>query len=109
MASSASDCRARRFFPPLASDTILKPTLEWTVRSSQAAKLDAELGYISQGINWKADYNIVALEQDDNVDVTGWVTILNQSGKSFPNARIQLMAGEVNKQQPGNVTSFRPD
>jgi hypothetical protein len=90
-------------FPALASDAILEPTLDWLIRSNRAAKLDAELGYLSGGMNWKADYNIVASDESDAVQLIGWVTIANQSGKSFANARIALMAGDVNKlQQPVN-------
>jgi hypothetical protein len=87
-------------FPALASDAILKPTLDWLIRSDRAAKLDAELGYLSGGMNWKADYNIVASDESDTVQLIGWVTIANQSGKSFANARIALMAGDINKLQP---------
>src|SRR6266853_319788 len=90
-------------FPGLASDAILKPTLDWLIRSDRAAKFDAELGYLSGGMNWKADYNIVASDESDMVQLIGWVTIANQSGKSFANARIALMAGDVNKLQPANV------
>jgi hypothetical protein len=89
-------------FPFLASDAILKPTLDWLIRSDRAAKLDAELGYLSGGMNWKADYNIVASDESDTVQLIGWVTIANQSGKSFANARIALMAGDVNKLTPVN-------
>jgi hypothetical protein len=90
-------------FPALASDAILKPTLDWLIRSDRAAKLDAELGYLSAGMNWKADYNIVASDDSDMVQMIGWVTIANQSGKSFTNARIALMAGDVNKLQPASA------
>src|SRR5258708_15422298 len=90
-------------FPALASDAILKPTLDWLIRSDRAAKLDAELGYLSGGMNWKADYNIVASDESDMVQLIGWVTIANQSGKSFANARIALMDRDVDKLQPANV------
>jgi hypothetical protein len=87
-------------FPSLGDDTILKPMLEWLIASDQAAKFEAEMSYVTGGMNWQADYNIVAPEQGDLVDMVGWVTIDNQSGKSFENARIKLMAGDVNKVQP---------
>ena len=93
-------------FPALADGAVLKPTIDWSIRADGASKLNAELGYVSTGLNWKADYNIVAPEQDDRVEISGWVTIENQSGKTFSNARIALMAGEVNKQQPGQLNSF---
>jgi len=87
-------------FPALAGDAILKPTLDWLIRADQPAKLDAELGYVTGGMNWKADYNIVSPEDGDVVQLIGWVTIDNRSGKLFENARIALMAGDVNKLQP---------
>lgn len=90
----------RPVFPALATDAILKPTLDWRIHSGRAAKLDAELSYVSGGLSWKADYNIVAPETGDRVDVTGWITMDNQSGKNFENARIKLVAGDVSKVQP---------
>jgi hypothetical protein len=86
-------------FPGLGADMILKPLLEWTVETDRAGKLDAELAYISGGLNWSADYNIV--NGDGNaLDIIGWVTMENSSGKQFENAHVKLMAGDVNKIQP---------
>lgn len=87
-------------FPSLGDDTILKPTLTWKLQASGAARLDAELAYITQGISWQADYNIVSAADSDVLDVVGWITMTNQSGKAFHNATIKLMAGDVNKIQP---------
>src|ERR1700733_11418337 len=89
-------------FPSLGPDALLKPTLDWLIRTDQAAKLEAELGYVSGGMNWKADYNVVSTDDTDVVQLIGWVTIDNHSGKSFDGAHIALMAGEVNKLQPQN-------
>ena len=90
-------------FPPLSDDTILKPSLEWQLQSGKTAKLDAELAYITGGLSWEADYNVVAPEQSDLLDIVGWVTIDNQSGKMFENAKIKLMAGDVSKIQRGEI------
>ena len=84
-------------FPALADDTILKPTLDWTLYSAQPVKFDAELSYVSGGMSWSSDYNIVAPETGDTLDLVGWVTLDNQSGKQFDHAHIKLMAGDVNK------------
>jgi len=97
-------------FPALPTDTILKPTLSWVLRSEEAGPLSAELAYVTGGMNWKADYNIVApqatggdaLNTSDALDLTGWVTFTNNSGKTFENARIKLMAGDINKIDPNN-------
>jgi hypothetical protein len=87
-------------FPSLGDDTILKPTLSWKLDAGAAAKLDAELAYVTGGMSWEADYNVVAPENGDTIDVVGWITMDNQSGKTFENAKIKLMAGDVNKIQP---------
>ena len=104
-------------FPTLGDDTVLKPTLDWQLQADKPAKIDAELAYVTGGMSWEADYNIVAPETSELLDVTGWVTIDNQSGKTFENAKIKLMAGDVSKIQPseflGNeelaVAAVRPD
>ncbi len=89
-------------FPALGEDTILKPTLDWQLQSAEAGHTTAELSYISGGMSWHADYNVVAPENGNLADIVGWVTFDNQSGKTFENARIRLMAGDVSKiQQPG--------
>jgi hypothetical protein len=87
-------------FPDLGDDTILKPTLNWLIRSEKPGSFDAVVGYITSGFTWKADYNLVLPEKGDQVDLVGWVTIDNQSGKTFNDAKIKLMAGDVNKIQP---------
>jgi len=88
-------------FPSLTDDSILKPRLEWSLATDKPGKFPAEFSYITGGMSWQADYNIVAPEKGDLVDIVGWVTMDNQSGKTFENARIKLMAGDVNKIQPG--------
>jgi len=90
-------------FPALHGDAILKPTLNWKIEASQAGKLDAELAYVTGGMSWKADYNIVAPEKGDGIDVVGWITMDNQSGRTFESANIKLMAGDVSKIQPENA------
>jgi len=87
-------------FPALADDTILKPTLHWVLETDKAGKLDAELSYVTGGMSWEADYSMLAQTQGDAIDVIGWVTMDNQSGRTFENARIKLMAGDVSKIQP---------
>ena len=87
-------------FPTLGDNTILKPTLNWLLRADKPGKLDAEVSYVTGGFTWNADYNLVAPEKGDTVDLIGWITMNNQSGKTFENAKIKLMAGDVNKIQP---------
>lgn len=87
-------------FPALAAGSILKPTLDWQIYASAAAKLEAELAYVSSGFNWDADYNIVSPAGGGALEVIGWVTMVNRSGRTFENASLKLMAGDVNKLQP---------
>ncbi|MGB9104233.1 MAG: hypothetical protein WCC59_05720, partial [Terriglobales bacterium] len=58
------------------------------------------------GLRWEADYNVVAPESGDVLDVIGWVTLDNTSGKTFEHARVRLMAGDVNKLVPGMVSGM---
>lgn len=93
-------------FPALADDAILHPTLSWKLHAAVAAKVAGEISYITGGLSWQASYNLIAPEKGDTVDVVGWITIDNRSGKVFPQATIKLMAGDVHKIQPtGGPTS----
>ncbi len=87
-------------FPDLGDDTVLKPTLNWQLQSDKPGQFDAEVGYITEGLDWSASYNLVSPEKGDLVDLVGWITMNNNSGKTFENAKIKLMAGDVNKIQP---------
>ncbi len=90
----------RPLFPALPQDTTLKPTIDWVLQSDHGGPLDAELSYITGGMTWEADYNVIAPVTGNTLDLVGWVTMDNRSGKTFENARVQLMAGDVNKIQP---------
>ncbi|MGO8764290.1 MAG: DUF4139 domain-containing protein [Limisphaerales bacterium] len=96
-------------FPDLGGDTILKPTLNWVIQSENPGKFDAEISYLSDGFSWEADYNLVSPEKGDDVDLVGWITLNNQSGKTFENAKIKLMAGDVNIVQPPRPIMMRED
>jgi hypothetical protein len=94
-------------FPALSSDSILKPTLNWQLETNDPGKFDAEISYVSGGMSWQSDYNLVVSDDNksggktDLLDMIGWITMRNQSGKTFENANIKLLAGDVNKiQQP---------
>ncbi|HEY2116299.1 MAG TPA: hypothetical protein VGJ51_14475 [Candidatus Angelobacter sp.] len=87
-------------FPALSNDTILKPTLSWLLQSDRSGNTNAEFSYVTGGMSWHADYNVVAPVSGNLLDIVGWVTLDNQTGKTFSNAHIKLMAGDVNKLQP---------
>ena len=87
-------------FTDLGGDTILKPAFNWLLQSDKPGSFDAEVGYVTGGFDWSASYNLVSPEKGDLVDLVGWITMNNQSGKTFTDAKIKLMAGDVNKIQP---------
>ncbi len=94
-------------FPDLGDDTVLKPTLNWLLQSDKPGQFDAEVGYVTGGLSWSASYNLVSPEKGDLVDLVGWITMNNKSGKTFENAKIKLMAGDVNKIQPQAIGAMR--
>ena len=94
-------------FPALSADSILKPTLSWLLETDKPGQFEAEISYVGGGMNWHADYNLVVADgsagQTHLVDLVGWITMQNQSGKTFENAQIKLMAGDVNKLVEGRL------
>jgi len=90
---------ARYAFPQVPDNLIAKPTLMWLV-SSQRAQQTVEVSYLTQNLNWSADYVLVVNEGDTQGALQGWVTLVNQSGASYKNAQLQLVAGDVNRVQP---------
>jgi hypothetical protein len=91
-------------FPALSADSILKPTLTWQLATTEAGRSEAEISYVSGGMTWQSDYNLVVSDIAKNpsmnsLDLVGWITMQNHSGKTFENARIKLMAGDVSKLQ----------
>lgn len=93
-------------FPTLGDDTILKPTLDWELYSEKDGNVEAELSYVTGGMSWSADYNLVLPAQGDSIDVVGWITMNNQCGKDFPDVAVQLMAGDVQKIQPATSSRY---
>lgn len=87
-------------FPALDESIPLKPTLTWVLETDKPGKGDAELSYITRGFNWAADYNLVMPERGNELELIGWVTMENRSGRAFESAKLRLMAGEVAKVAP---------
>lgn len=90
------DPAGRMVLPSLPDGLILKPRLRWMVDNAKAGKHDFELSYLAGGLSWSADYVALLSKNDDKLDLTGWVTLTNNSGTSFPNAGLKLVAGDVN-------------
>ena len=86
-------------FPEVPDNLIAQPTLLWNLEAG-GGEQQVEVSYLTQSLNWKSDYVMVLNEDDDEAGLTGWVTLTNQSGTSFTNARLQLVAGDVQRVQP---------
>lgn len=87
-------------FPHLPGGLITKPTLIWLVNASKAGNQDAQVTYMTNGINWKANYVVVVNDQDTAMNLNGWVTIDNQSGATYEDANLKLVAGDVRRVTP---------
>lgn len=88
-------------FPALPDGLITRPTLQWLVNAAQAGEHDIQVSYETKGMTWWADYNAVYRETDTDdqcqLDLSAWVTIVNQAGASFNAAKLKLIAGDVNR------------
>ena len=74
-----------------------KPTLNWLLESDKAGEQQAEISYMTDGIGWKADYVALVNKDDSMLDLSGWVTLNNQCGATYENAKLTLMAGDVRR------------
>ena len=76
-----------------------RPTLVTQINNKGASDQTVELSYLTGGLGWRADYVAELNEKDDKLDLSGWVTLTNTSGTSYKNAKLQLVAGDVNRVQ----------
>ena len=74
-----------------------RPTLVMQLDNTGNAQQDLELSYLTSGLAWKADYVVELNASDDKLDISGWVTLTNTSGATYRNAKLQLVAGDVNQ------------
>jgi hypothetical protein len=88
-------------FGALPEGLITKPTLVWKLATEKVGQQLIEVAYQTGGINWQADYNAILNPSDTKLDLGGWVTIDNQSGATYKDAKLKLIAGDVRRvQQP---------
>ena len=87
----------RIIFPGVPENLISKPTLVWLIQNSLSSAQNIEASYLTNGINWRADYVVTLNDADDRADLSGWVTIDNKSGTTYKNAKLKLIAGDVNR------------
>jgi len=85
-------------YPGLPEGLITRPTLAWIVNNtSDITTHDTMITYLTGGLSWKADYVAVVGPNDDVMDLTGWITLTNESGATYKDARVKLIAGDVNR------------
>ncbi|MEW6295091.1 MAG: DUF4139 domain-containing protein [Candidatus Diapherotrites archaeon] len=84
-------------FPILPEGLITKPTLVWSLYSENEGNRNVQTTYLSNGFNWRADYIAKVNNDDTAMDFKGWVTATNESGSSYPNAKLKLVAGDIRR------------
>jgi hypothetical protein len=87
----------RIIFPEIPENLISKPTLVWLINNTLSHPQKVEASFLTNGINWRADYVVTLNDRDDKADLSGWVTIDNKSGATYKNAKLKLVAGDVNR------------
>jgi len=98
----------RILFPEIPPDLIPKPTLVWLLNNAQARSQKVEALYLTNGITWKADYVLVLNAEDTRADLSGWVTIDNQSGAAYKEAKLKLVAGDIHRVREDVLRGPRP-
>jgi hypothetical protein len=84
-------------FPDMPDNLYSRPTLVWTLDNRGAAAQRVEASYLTGNMNWSADYVLTVARDEKTTDLDGWVTLTNNSGAAYENAKLQLVAGDVHR------------
>ena len=87
-------------FPELPGNLYDRPTLLWTLDNSGPQRQRVETSYLASKLSWSADYVLTVNRDETSADLDGWVTLVNNSGTAFENAKLQLVAGDLNRVRP---------
>ncbi len=87
-------------FPKLPEGLITRPTLVWTINNEQQGTHKTEVSYLTSGMSWHAEYVAVAKNNDQKLELNAWVSIDNKAGATYPDAKLKLIAGDVNRVVP---------
>jgi len=79
-------------FSELPEGLLTRPTLVWEIETAKVGRQTVEISYIAKKIRWRADYNLVLGPKDEKMDVSGWVTLQNNSGTAYQDAAVKLLA-----------------
>jgi hypothetical protein len=97
----------RMIFPSVPENLISRPTLVWLLSNTlDTGKQVIEVAYLTEGIAWSADYVLTLAGGEDEAGLAGWVTIDNQSGATYEDARVKLVAGDVARVQDDQLMAF---
>lgn len=96
-------------FPSLPDGLRIRPALRWELESRRGGSREATVSYLSGGLGWKAEYVCLLNEQDDGMDMASWVNLSNRTGLNWEGATLQLVAGEVNRQQSPRYNKRGPE
>jgi hypothetical protein len=86
-------------FPEVPANLYDRPTLLMSLENSGSRKQQIEASYLANNLSWNSDYVLTVARDDKAADLDGWVTLVNNSGTAFHNARLQLVAGDLNRVQ----------
>jgi hypothetical protein len=86
-------------FPEVPANLFDRPTLLMSLENSGSRKQQIEASYLAGNLSWNSDYVLTVAREDKAADLDGWVTLVNNSGTAFHNARLQLVAGDLNRIQ----------
>jgi hypothetical protein len=84
-------------FPEVPANLYDRPTLLMSLENSGPHKQSIEASYLANSLSWNADYVLTVGREDKAADLDGWVTLVNNSGTAFHNAKLQLVAGDLNR------------
>lgn len=84
-------------FPEVPANLYDRPTLLMSLENSGSRKQNIEASYLASNLSWNADYVLTVGREDKAADLDGWVTVVNNSGTAFHNAKLQLVAGDLNR------------
>jgi hypothetical protein len=84
-------------FPELPGNLYDRPTLLWTLDNTGPQRQRVETSYLAGKLSWSADYVLTVNREETSADLDGWVTLVNNSGTAFENAKLQLVAGDLNR------------
>ena len=90
-------------FPEVPANLYDRPTLLMSLENSGPRKQQIEASYLATNLSWNSDYVLTVSRDDKSADLDGWVTLVNNSGTAFHNARLQLVAGDLNRIQNQNL------